>query len=153
MLKKVSDFITNRWVELIMRWCIGVVFIYASYHKILHPADFAKVIYGYKLFPAEMINLTAIVLPYVELFCGVLLCAGVWTRSTALIINFLLLCFIIAISVNLIRGHQFDCGCFSVQEQGDVSSAVMLLIRDVFWFAGGFVVIAYKKKRLYAFTL
>jgi hypothetical protein len=54
----------NSWVELAFRWILGLTFVYASYHKILVPADFAKIIYGYDLFPEILINLIAIVVPY-----------------------------------------------------------------------------------------
>jgi len=47
----------SNWLELFIRWLIGITFIYASYHKIVEPAHFAKIIYGYYLFPEFIINL------------------------------------------------------------------------------------------------
>lgn len=140
----------NRWLEPCARWCLGIVFVYASIHKIIEPGAFAKIIYGYMLFPAEIINLMAIVIPFIELFCGILLLSGFMPRSSAIIINFLLFAFMTAISINLIRGHEFDCGCFSIHEQGAVSSAVMLLIRDSAWFLAGLIVISHRGERRFA---
>ena len=60
----------NSWIELAARWILGLTFIYASLHKILAPADFAKIVYGYNLFPEIFINLIAIIIPFLELVTG-----------------------------------------------------------------------------------
>ena len=39
-------------MELAARLLLGGIFVYSSYHKIISPAAFAKIIYGYLLFPA-----------------------------------------------------------------------------------------------------
>ncbi|MFC1886688.1 MauE/DoxX family redox-associated membrane protein [Thermodesulfobacteriota bacterium] len=127
-------------MELILRWVVGIIFVYASYHKILAPAHFAKIIYGYYLFPDASINIIAIVLPFVELYSGIFLILGIFPRSAVLLINILLLMFIIAISINLIRGQEFDCGCFSFGEPGYTSSAEQLLLRNmVLLLVGGWI--------------
>jgi len=110
------------WFELIVRWLLGALFLVACYQKIIEPAHFAKIIYGYYLFPDAAINLIAIILPYVELFSGMALILGIYPRSAALIINAMLLAFIVAISINLIRDHRSQgVGSFSLT-QGDLFS-------------------------------
>jgi len=121
----------NPWLELGARWFLGLTFVYASYHKIALPAHFAKIIYGYGLLPGASINLIAIVLPFLELFAGLALVLGVYPRSAAAIITGMLLAFMVGITINLIRGHEFDCGCFAFGKQGFASSAAQLLGRDV----------------------
>ena len=130
-----------------MRWLIGAMFVFACYHKIAEPAHFAKIIYGYYLFPESSINLIAIILPYIELFTGAAMILGVYPRSAAFIINVMLLAFIVAISINLIRDHEFDCGCFSFGASGQGASAVHLLIRDIICFFLGFQVLFYRNSR------
>jgi uncharacterized membrane protein YphA (DoxX/SURF4 family) len=125
--------LTNSWLELAARWILGITFIYAAYHKIIAPADFAKIIYGYELFPHDAINLIAIVLPFIELTSGLALILGIYPRSAVLIINGMLLAFILVLSINLIRGHEFECGCFSVKKAGYLSSAEPMLIRDIIY--------------------
>ena len=71
-----NNILCNSWIELAARWLLGATFIYASYSKILAPAVFAKIIYGYDLFPAMLINLFAILLPFVELIAGLALIIG-----------------------------------------------------------------------------
>lgn len=114
-----------------LRFVIGITFVAASIGKISDSGKFATVIYGYYLFPGWVINPSAIVLPFVELFSGIALIVGVVPRSALIIISIMLFVFIIAISINLLRGHQFDCGCFSLAETTTVSSAFWLLVRDI----------------------
>jgi putative oxidoreductase len=138
----------NPWVELSSRVLIGVIFIYASLHKIGNLSLFAKIIYGYALFPAPTINLIAILLPYIEIIMGAALILGIYPRSAALILAGILFMFVVAISVNLIRGHEFDCGCFSLQNSALRHSTVMLLFRDVIYFFMSIFIMGYKKKRI-----
>ena len=143
-LKSVFD---NSWIELVARWILGVTFIYASYHKILAPAEFAEIVYGYDLFPGVSINLIAIILPFVELFSGVALILGIYPRSAALIVNGMLLAFFVALSINLIRGHEFDCGCFSLYASGDSVSSSQVLVRDIVCLVLGLQVFLYNSPR------
>ncbi len=130
-----------------MRWFLGAMFVYASLHKIVEPAYFAKIIYGYYLFPAISINLIAIILPYVELFSGLALVLGIYPRSATILLNILLFTFIIALGINVVRGHEFDCGCFSFGKSGHTSSAKQLLVRDIIYFSMGLYVFFYNKDR------
>jgi putative oxidoreductase len=139
-------FYSNR-IELFIRWLIGITFIYASYHKITEPAHFAKIIYGYYLFPEFIINLIAIILPYLELLSGIALILGIYPRSALLILEAMLFVFIVALSINLIRGYNFDCGCFSSGERGYGYSVLSLLVRDVIYFILGLQSLFYNKHR------
>ena len=147
---RASIFFENRWTELVARWILGLVFIYGCYHKIFAPAHFAKIIYGYYLFPQGAINLIAIILPFLEFFAGLALILGIYPRSAALILNGLLLAFIAAISINLIRGVEFDCGCFSFGGGGHTSSAAQLLVRDLLYFLLGLEVLFFEGQRLWS---
>jgi putative oxidoreductase len=135
--------ISNSWLELTARWILGLIFIYASLHKILSPADFAKIVYGYDLFPAVLINLIAIVLPFMEFIAGLALIFGIYPRSAALIINGLLLAYMVALSINLLRGHEFHCGCFSAGEDGHTETPEMTIVRDIVFFILGLLVILF----------
>jgi putative oxidoreductase len=138
----------NGWIEIAFRWILGITFIYASYYKILSPTDFAKMVYGYNLFPDVLINLIAIFLPFVELISGLSLLLGIYPRSAALIINGLLLAFIMLLTINIIRGHEFDCGCFSAKETG---SPKMMVVRDVIYLIMGLQVFLFNGARKVCF--
>lgn len=140
----------NPWTEAVLRWFLGFTFVYSAIHKILFPAHFAKIIYGYMLFPAFTINLIAIILPYLEIISGLCLILGIFSRSAAWIINMMLAGFICAISINLVRGVSFDCGCFAFGEAGHTASAVQLLVRDVLYLAIGTYIMLFTAPRRFA---
>ncbi len=152
MNKRSSIPLHNSWVELAFRWILGLTFIYASYHKILAPADFAKIVYGYDLFPAVLINPIAIIVPFVELVAGLALIGGIYPRAAALVINALLVFFIVILSYNLLRGHEFDCGCFAPQNSGSTSSTGFTLFRDFIYLALGLQIFYYQRSRRWCFT-
>lgn len=137
----------NNWIELAARWVLGLTFIYASIHKILSPADFARIVYGYGLFPEILINLIAIIIPFLELVAGFALIIGVYPRSAAIAINGLLAAFIAVLAINLIRGHEFDCGCFSANQSGYSSSPEVTIARDIFYLALGMLIVLFKGNR------
>ncbi len=143
--------INNSWIELAARWILGLTFIYASIHKILFPAEFAKIVYGYDLFPHAFINLIAILIPFLELIVGLALIIGVYPRSAAIIINIMLLAFIAALTINIIRGHEFDCGCFSAGQSGYSSSSEATVLRDILYFLCGMLIIIFKGNRRTSF--
>ncbi len=137
----------NTRIELLIRWLFGITFMYASYHKIVEPDQFAKIIYGYYLFPEFTINLIAIILPYLELLSGLALILGIYPRSALLILESMLFSFIVALSINFIRGHNFDCGCFSFSEPGYGYSVLTLIVRDVIYFILGLHPLFFTKHR------
>jgi putative oxidoreductase len=139
----------NPWLELAARWFLGLTFLYASYHKIIAPAHFAKIVYGYYLFPHVTINLIAIILPFIELSAAVALILGAYPRSAALIVIGMLTGFVIVLSINLIRGQEFDCGCFSFGDPGHSSPAGQLLIRDIIYLIAGIEVLLFDGRRLW----
>lgn len=127
-------------MQLAFRLILGITFITASLHKVIDPGKFAQIIYGYGLFPENLINLMAIIVPFLELFCGILLVLGIYKGGASLIVNIMLAGFIIAISTNLIRGYEFDCGCFTNTAANDAFNSVDLLLRDILLLGMGIMV-------------
>ncbi|MBD3170628.1 MAG: DoxX family membrane protein [candidate division Zixibacteria bacterium] len=103
-----------KYIALILRVILGAAFIYASIDKIIHPAEFAKIIHYYRLLPGYLINFWAIVLPWIELAAGLFLVLGLYREGSLSIVTLLLVVFMIAIGINIIRGVNLQCGCFTV---------------------------------------
>jgi len=126
-----------RWRVLAARLILAGIFIYASLVKIAHPAAFANDVYNYQILPDALINLTAIVLPWLELFLGLCLLAGIWLPGAVLAVNGLLIVFLATLVFNLGRGLDVNCGCFSTGSDAPAISAGWYLLRDVGFFAVG----------------
>lgn len=133
------------FLELLARWVLGGIFLYAGVHKIVDPEGFAKTIYGYGIL-TQGINLTAILLPWVELVAGAALVAGIYPVSSSGLISGLLAVFVVVIVYNIARGYTFDCGCFGA---GDDPTGWGTVLRDVGMLALGGIVFFYKGERLF----
>jgi uncharacterized membrane protein YphA (DoxX/SURF4 family) len=113
--------LNNKYLLLLLRIVIGIIFIYAAIEKITDHAAFSNSIYNYKLLPLSLVNLLAITLPWVELSAGLLLLFGIYVKENSAIISTLLIVFFIAIAISLARGLDIDCGCFGTSDGAKVS--------------------------------
>ena len=106
--------IDNDYLTLVFRLAVGITFIYASYYKIVDPGGFARSIWYYHLMPGGVINITALILPWIELWCGLGLVFGFLYRGSIASIGVMTIVFIVAMSSALMRGIDIECGCFKV---------------------------------------
>ena len=105
------------------RIAVAAIFLGACLAKIRDPELFALAVNRYRILPGEFVNLVAIVLPWIELTAGLaVLAAPARLRAAgALILAGMLAVFTIAISLNLLRGIEASCGCFSTRADAAVS--------------------------------
>jgi len=111
--------------EQASRILLGLVFLLYGIDKIPHPDNFARAIANYRLLPGEFVNLLAVVLPWIEVVCGLLLLSGQWVRSAAFVSAFLLAVFVIAVSIALVRGLDIHCGCFDADSGRKIGLKVL----------------------------
>jgi uncharacterized membrane protein YphA (DoxX/SURF4 family) len=99
---------------LIARLTIGGVFIYSGLVKALAPAEeFAFAIESYKVVGPQLALLAANTVPWVELWAGLLLAAGVFTRPMTGFIALMLVFFELLLGQAWLRGLEItSCGCF-----------------------------------------
>jgi uncharacterized membrane protein YphA (DoxX/SURF4 family) len=128
---------TKRGALILARLVMAGIFIYASIDKIANPAAFAKDVYNYQILPDALINLTALVLPWLELLLGLCLLAGVWMPGAVLSVSGLLMVFLAALVFNLVRGLDVNCGCFSTGSDTPIMSTTYYLVRDIAFLALG----------------
>jgi uncharacterized membrane protein YphA (DoxX/SURF4 family) len=114
----------------VVRAALGLIFIWASIDKILHPSAFGEIIYAYQILPDPLISATAIALPWIELVLGTLLVLGFWLPGAIVLTNLLLVTFLAALIYNMIRGLDVDCGCFSTGGRGG-GAMWSYLLRDL----------------------
>ena len=108
---------SGEWLVRIIQIGLGLLFIYASLDKILNPGLFAKSISNYRLLPLPLLHISAIILPWLELICGIALVINRYQRAAYVIIGSMLLIFILAITSAMVRGLDFYCGCLSVDSE------------------------------------
>ena len=113
-----KKWLTHPWLTIRVQLALGALFVIAAIPKIADPPSFAHMIYNYRIVPAQLINLMALTMPWVELLAGLALIIGVWRRAALLLIGAMLIVFITAIGINLARGNAIDCGCFNVADAG-----------------------------------
>lgn len=106
--------LSDDWLTVRVQIALGAIFVAASLPKLLDPPSFAHMIYNYRLVPGFAINAIALVMPWLEILCGIALILGIWRRPAAAIIGAMLVVFIIAISINLGRDNAVNCGCFDI---------------------------------------
>ena len=99
------------WLIVLIRVLLGVIFIYASYDKVLDPGKFARDIANYHIIPFGLENLIAIILPWLELFIGIGLIAGLMVDGASMISGGLMTIFILFILQATLRGFNIECGC------------------------------------------
>lgn len=116
-----------------VRIALGAIFIYAAVLKIADPVAFAGSIAAYQIVPYFASYLTAAILPFVELICGLLLVTGYRVKGGAVIIGLLNLVFIAALVSAIARGLDIDCGCF--KQGGAKTSPWIALGRDFIFLA------------------
>jgi uncharacterized membrane protein YphA (DoxX/SURF4 family) len=136
ILKTLARIISDKRVVLIFRLVLGFTLIYASLDKIANPDQFARIVYNYRILPEFLINIYAVTLPWVELVTGLFLIFGIVLESTSLLASFLFVVFIIAISINLFRGIDLNCGCFSTDPAGKKEGANLLINDFIYLFLG-----------------
>jgi putative oxidoreductase len=135
-MKRFLEWRGHAWLSLPLRLYLGGVFLVACWHKILHPGIFALDVATYQLLPLELINLQALILPWVELLAGIMLVIGFRTRAAALLINLMMVSFILALAWALWLGLDMGCGCFA-SEGGDDPISWRTVLRDLAWLLMG----------------
>ena len=99
------------WLIVLIRFLLGAIFIYASYDKILDPGKFARDIDNYHIVNMGFENLIALIIPWLELFIGIGLIAGLMVDGASIISGGLMALFILFIFQATLRGFNIECGC------------------------------------------
>jgi uncharacterized membrane protein YphA (DoxX/SURF4 family) len=118
--------LTNRYYQLILRLTLGFIFIFAAMEKLTDLQGFSDSIINYRLFPIYLVNILAVIIPWIELFAGILLITGKSSREDAFIIFTLLTFFSLLIMLTMIRGISISCGCFGAHDATQTGMSKLL---------------------------
>lgn len=111
-------------VPVLIRIFLGAYFVHTGFNKVQDPFAFLKVIRLYEMLPEAppyFLNGTAVILPWLEIVCGLVLVLGVFVRGAGALIAGMFCVFSPAILLRAVTvmGEQgisffqieFDCGC------------------------------------------
>ncbi len=99
-----------------LRWLLGGLLLWAAVSKLANPTAFLGSIYAYELpLPRLWQQIAAVLLPWLELLCGLLLLAGFWCETTLLLVTVLMALFVVATGQAWARGLDIACGCFNLK--------------------------------------
>jgi uncharacterized membrane protein YphA (DoxX/SURF4 family) len=107
-----------RYFLIVLRLALAAVFLYAAYMKLREPwLLFAMSIDAYQILPEWAALTLGRILPWLELFLGLLLATGFGLRYSAAGASILLGGFFAVMVRAYILGMKIDCACFGL---GDV---------------------------------
>ncbi len=96
----------------ILEWALALLFLYAAYFKLLDPQSFVLDLQNYRVIPGFLLWVPALVIPALELLCGLSLILGIYRVEGSFWLILLMLGFLGGEAQALIRGLDINCGCF-----------------------------------------
>ncbi len=133
-------------ISLVCRLGLALLFLYASWDKVWDPAAFAVSVAQYDVLPLWAVNSLSALLAWLELWLGLFLLMGIFTRAAALWACLLLALFTGLMIYAGLTGAGYDCGCFPGQAEGHTAgfdaalrdaglllAAVWVLVRPGRW--------------------
>lgn len=131
-------------IGLLARLLAGGVLIYAGFLKASAPAEeFAYAIETYKIVPAGLALFAALTVPWIEIYLGMFLAAGVFTRYSALSVGAVFLGFEGLLLQAIIRKLPVtSCGCFGSSKSNSLGyeftqNLFFLALTALAWKYGG----------------
>jgi uncharacterized membrane protein YphA (DoxX/SURF4 family) len=123
------------WLRTAARIFCGAVLLYASFDKLGESEKFLAVVKEYHVMPHTLEPLAAVVIPWLEALVGLALLVGFRWRGAALVYCALMAGYSLGLSINLVRGVEMNCGCFSMEAIDKVTWWTVL--RDLVLFLPG----------------
>jgi uncharacterized membrane protein YphA (DoxX/SURF4 family) len=106
---------------VLLRISLGCLFIISGFRKASQIPRFIGIIDSYQLLPGFISKPLAFLIISIEIAIGLLLLSGWKIKFAALISMLIILCFITAMTIALIRKQSVECGCFGERHYRMVS--------------------------------
>jgi putative oxidoreductase len=130
------------WVKLIgcrgfvlgCRLLMAAMFLVSSLGKLVDIERYSvDAVYNFGILPMVLARPFGLVMPFIELLCGLGLLFGVLTRLAALGIGLMSISFFIAKALVLSQGRSIECGCFGAVIDTLASVTIFMDIPMVFF--------------------
>jgi uncharacterized membrane protein YphA (DoxX/SURF4 family) len=115
-------------VAYVIQLAVGIVFLAAGISKTFSGRAFTRVVRDYAVLPVAMTISVAGTVILFELFVGISLLSGLVPWIALALAIALVVSFIIAVGVNLLRGRKIACGCFGSSDQISLGTLVRLIV-------------------------
>jgi putative oxidoreductase len=103
----------NGTVILVFRLILAAFFLVSSYGKLVDIERYSvDAVYNFGVLPMILARPFGLIMPFIELLCGLGLLFGVLTRLSALGVALMSIAFFIAKAIVLSQGRSIECGCF-----------------------------------------
>ena len=180
LMFKINKF--KSFIPLIAQLLLAYIFITFSFGKILDPISFVNDIENYDIIPKYIfigttkifiLNITCLILPWIEMFLGVIFLLGSYklsqniidgttsfrnntrvnlTDASSIYIMFLLVMFISMISIAFYNGKSIECGCSTSDlpetEKFAIRFRMLVRIFADFFLLGLALIVKYRSKFL-----
>ena len=130
---------------MVLRWILGMLFIYAGATKAMNPDGFVADLGRYQLLPELIVTPVSVYLPYLEIVAGLALITGVYYLGALLLIKAMLLVFSAGLASAWWRGLDITCGCFG-RGWGDMPASWALFRNGVLLVVCLVLVAAYRTR-------
>jgi putative oxidoreductase len=121
----------------VLRLILGTLFIISGFQKLLDLKFFGLAIAEYQILPFFLIPSVALLFSLCELLCGIMLILDMFSRISASVMLCMMAIFIAAITNNVMRGLEHDCGCFEFLSRWyglKEEIGIVPIIRDILFF-------------------
>ena len=101
-------------VALFARLLLGAVFLMSGLTKLAAPRQFAIDVRQYRILPATLSDAVAYMLPFAEVAAAALLLSGFYSQWGAVAATGMLIVFMAAVAIVMVRGQDVSCACFGL---------------------------------------
>jgi putative oxidoreductase len=117
----------NRYVAMLSRLLLAAVFLISAYGKMVDLERYSvDAVYQFDILPLTIARPLGLMLPFIELLCGLGLLFGVFTRLSAAGVALMSLAFFIAKELVLAENRELNCGCFGAVTETLASSTIFM---------------------------
>jgi putative oxidoreductase len=130
------DFSCDINTRNILRWLLGLVLVWAALGKLANLQEFFATLVAYRLpLPDALLRFTGVILPWLELLCGLQLFSGFRLDVALLWTVVLLLIFAVCAGQAWLRGLPIACGCLDLRLAGIPPGSKMAALLESVGFA------------------